>query len=168
VSEPELPNVPEVRPDVETEVETGVEPARRRVRYRPRHHVRSRRLLLVAILSVLALAGVGIGSAAFIGKDDDRPDPAASRTGSTTPSITAAIAPSASPSTVGVVRATVPDLIGLRIGRAASALQDAGLMLGSVTTVPGPAGVVVRTDPTPGEAVLAASVVDVFVGNGAG
>jgi beta-lactam-binding protein with PASTA domain len=66
-----------------------------------------------------------------------------------------------------VVRATVPDVVGLRIGPASSALRASGLAVGSVTTVPGRAGVVVRTDPTPGEAVVAETPVDVFVGNGA-
>jgi beta-lactam-binding protein with PASTA domain len=39
-------------------------------------------------------------------------------------------------------------------------------VVGVVTTVPGGEGVVVRTDPTPGEAVAAGTAVDLFVGNG--
>ena len=58
-------------------------------------------------------------------------------------------------------------MLGVRVETATELLQQAGLVLGSVTTVPGRAGVVLRTEPTQGEAVPAGTVVDLFVGNGA-
>ena len=58
-------------------------------------------------------------------------------------------------------------MLSVRVERATELLQQAGLVVGSVTTVPGRAWVVVRTEPTQGEAVAAGTAVDLFVGNGA-
>jgi beta-lactam-binding protein with PASTA domain len=92
--------------------------------------------------------------------DRDRP----TRTFSASPSIAASATPSPTPV---IARATVPGVLGVRVERATEQLQEAGLIVGSVTTVPGKAGVVVRTEPTQGEAVASGTAVDLFVGNGA-
>jgi beta-lactam-binding protein with PASTA domain len=64
------------------------------------------------------------------------------------------------------VRATVPDAIGLSVLEATELLESAGLVAGTTTAVPGQLDVVVGTDPTPGEAVVAGTVVDLLVGDG--
>lgn len=62
--------------------------------------------------------------------------------------------------------ATVPVLLGQRVEIATELLEQAGLLVGSVTAVSGETGLVVRTEPTQGEAVMAGTAVDLFVGNG--
>jgi beta-lactam-binding protein with PASTA domain len=64
------------------------------------------------------------------------------------------------------VRATVPDTLGLSVIEATELLESAGLVVGTSTPVPGDLGVVEGTDPTPGEAVVAGTVVDLLVGDG--
>jgi beta-lactam-binding protein with PASTA domain len=62
--------------------------------------------------------------------------------------------------------ATVPAVLGLRVEIATELLERAGLVVGSVTAIPGEARWVVRTEPTQGEAVTTGTLVDLFVGNG--
>jgi serine/threonine-protein kinase len=71
-----------------------------------------------------------------------------------------------SPNGLPVERATVPSVLGRSVELAIERIESAGLVAGRVTPVPGTDGVVVRTDPTPGEALAAGAVVDLFVGNG--
>jgi hypothetical protein len=61
---------------------------------------------------------------------------------------------------------TVPVLLGQSVEIATELLEQAGLLVGSVTAVSGEARLVVRTEPTQGEAVMAGTAVDLFVGNG--
>jgi serine/threonine-protein kinase len=65
-----------------------------------------------------------------------------------------------------IERATVPPVLGKTFDRAIAALDRAGLVLGDVVPVPGPEGVVARSEPTQGEAVAAGVEVDLFVGDG--
>jgi hypothetical protein len=84
-----------------------------------------------------------------------------------TPSGTASATPSRSPSpTSSIVPATVPNLIGLSVERATERIEAAGLVVGTVTTVSGPADTVVSCDPTPGEAVVSGATVNLSVGDG--
>jgi hypothetical protein len=84
-----------------------------------------------------------------------------------TPARSPAASPAASPSpSASFVPATVPDALGLPLDEATALLESAGLVVGTVTSVPGDDGVVVRSDPTPGEAVVAGTEVDLFVGDG--
>jgi protein kinase-like protein len=62
---------------------------------------------------------------------------------------------------------TMPRVRGLRVQRARSVLQDALLIVAEVVRVEGIHGVVVRSDPTRGEALAAQSGVTLFVGSGA-
>lgn len=87
--------------------------------------------------------------------------------GPTTITATPTAPPTATPPiTPALEPATVPVLLGERVEIATELLEQAGLVVGSVTAVPGEAGLVVRTEPTQGEAVSAGTAVDIFVGNG--
>ena len=135
-------------------VEGATRPAKRARLARPRLPV-----VLGASVVVLGLiVGVFIASrgtdAEDQGGDAVRPTP--------TPSAT-----SEPPSPEPIVPATVPALLGKPLERATGLLERAGLVIGSVIPVLGEEGVVVRTDPTQGEAVPAGTVVDLFVGSGA-
>jgi hypothetical protein len=135
-------------------VEGATRPAKRARLARPRLPV-----VLGASVVVLGLiVGVFIASrgtdAEDQGGDAVRPTP--------TPSAT-----SEPPSPEPIVPATVPALLGKPLERATGLLERAGLVVGSVIPVLGEEGVVVRTDPTQGEAVPAGTVVDLFVGSGA-
>ncbi|HEX9123356.1 MAG TPA: PASTA domain-containing protein [Actinomycetota bacterium] len=59
---------------------------------------------------------------------------------------------------------TVPDVLGLLLAEAEDLLGKAGLQVTGVREVAGKPGFVVRTDPTPGEAVRMGASVTVFVG----
>jgi hypothetical protein len=115
--------------------------------------------LVVTLVSLVVLATVVVGLA-VLRSVDETPD--APTVPSPTPTVDA---PTASP-TVVVQRATVPDVLGEEVESATLLIEQAGLVVGVVTTVPGSDGIVVRTDPTPGEAVAAGTAVDLFVGNG--
>ena len=135
-------------------VEGATRPAKRARLARPRLPV-----VLGASVVVLGLiVGVFIASrgtdAEDQGGDAVRPTP--------TPSAT-----SEPPSPEPIVPATVPALLGKPLERATGLLERAGLVVGSVIPVLGEEGVVVRIDPTQGEAVPAGTVVDLFVGSGA-
>jgi hypothetical protein len=117
--------------------------------------------IVVALVSLVVLATVVVGLA-VLRSADETPD--APTVPTPTPTVDA---PTASP-TVVVQRATVPDVLGEELESATLLIEQAGLLVGVVTTVPGSADVVVRTDPTPGEAVAAGTAVDLFVGNGVG
>jgi len=124
---------------------------------------RRRRVVLVALVSSMVVIATSVGAVlALRAANEDRDRPA--RSGAASPSIAASVTPSVTPAPQP---ATVPAMLGLRLESATDLLQQAGLVVGSVTTVPGRAGVVVRTEPTQGEAVAAGTVVNLFVGNGA-
>jgi serine/threonine-protein kinase len=59
---------------------------------------------------------------------------------------------------------TVPDVLGRPLAEAEDLLTGAGLQVARVRRIAGKPGVVVRTDPTPGEAVRVGASVTVFVG----
>jgi hypothetical protein len=65
-----------------------------------------------------------------------------------------------------IVAATVPTLLGRPLERATTLIERADLVVGSIIPVLGEEGVVVRTEPTQGEAVPTGTVVDIFVGSG--
>jgi hypothetical protein len=110
---------------------------------------------------LVAVAAGGFVTLRWVrGTDRERPV-AATRSHSSSPSGT----PSTS-ATPAIAGATVPDVLGRRMGPATDLLERAGLVVGAVTEVPGDRGRVVRTDPTPGEAVVAGTVVAIFVGDG--
>jgi beta-lactam-binding protein with PASTA domain len=104
--------------------------------------------------------GVLIGGPYVLPATDLGVVPVGPTTMTATPSVTPSITPP-------VRRATVPGLLGRRVEIATELLEQADLVVGSVTPVPGEAGSVVRTEPTQGEAVRAGTAVDIFVGNGA-
>jgi serine/threonine-protein kinase len=112
---------------------------------------------LVVALVAIAVASVAAGMLALGGGGDEaparRPSPSASPTASPSPTST-------------IVRATVPDVLGLSVVEASELLESAGLVVGTSTPVPGDLEVVVGTEPTPGEAVVAGTVVDLLVGDG--
>jgi hypothetical protein len=123
---------------------------------------RRRRLLLAALLGALLVIGGSAGAfLALRPSGGERERPAGGGAGGSPGA--ASVTPSVGP---GLQPATVPGVLGVRVERASELLQQAGLVVGSVTTVPGKAGVVVRSEPTQGEAVAAGSAVDLFVGNG--
>ncbi len=124
---------------------------------------RRRRVVLVALLSTVVVIGASVG--AFLALRDTgggRHRPVGS--GAASPSAATSVTPSV---TAAPQPATVPAVLGVRVEAATELLQQAGLVVGSVTTVPGRAGVVVRSEPTQGEAVAAGTAVNLFVGNGA-
>jgi len=124
---------------------------------------RRRGLVLVALASSVVVIGTSIGAVlAMRAASDDQDRPV--RSGAASPSVAASATPSMTPA---LQPATVPAVLGVRVETATELLQQAGLVVGSVTTEPGKAGVVVRTEPTQGEAVPAGTVVELFVGNGA-
>jgi hypothetical protein len=168
-SEPSGPILPDgpppPRPDRREAVEAkpaateaaGPAPLERASRTRRRR----RRIALVALVGALVAIGGSFGAVFALRAADgdrERPTPSASASPSVAPS------PSATPV---IERATVPGVLGVRVERATERLQEAGLVVGSVTMVPGKSGLVVRTDPTQGEAVASGTAVDLFVGNGA-
>jgi len=61
---------------------------------------------------------------------------------------------------------TVPDVLGLPFERAQERLQRADLVVGRVLETSGEEGIVIATDPTPGEAVRTGSSVTVLRGSG--
>jgi hypothetical protein len=110
--------------------------------------------VLVALGAAVILGGVGVGAFAMLSGDECA-------------TVRRSVAPTGEPTVVATIdRATVPNLLGRRVNAAADLLEQAGLEMGQVRTEPGRAGIVVRTDPTPGEAVVAGTAVDVFIGNG--
>lgn len=121
----------------------------------PRTHRPRLRLALGACL----VLGVLIGGRYVLPATDLEVEPVGPTTITATPSATPSITPP-------LQRATVPGLLGQRVEIATELLEQADLVVGSVTPVPGEAGSVVRTEPTQGEAVRAGTAVDLFVGNG--
>lgn len=124
-----------------------------RVAARGRPQARGRRRLLVTLAASLVVVVGGVAGA-FAILDADAP---VERPLERQPSVS--VSPENEP-------ATVPVVLGRRVERVALLLDRAGLAVGSVTTVSGRAGIVVRTDPTQGEAVAAGTEVDLFVGSG--
>jgi serine/threonine-protein kinase len=114
-----------------------------------------RRVAFVIAVIAVAMASVAAGMLALGGGAEEAP--------TRTPSATPTAEPSPSPT---IARATVPDTIGLSVLEATELLESAGLAVGASTPAPGEDGVVVGTDPTPGEAVVAGTVVDLLVGDG--
>jgi hypothetical protein len=72
----------------------------------------------------------------------------------------------AAPSSPDFVPATVPDVLRRSLQVAKDQLVAANLQVGRVVNVAGTLGHVVRTDPTPGEAVTAGTPVTIYVGDG--
>jgi serine/threonine-protein kinase len=135
-----------------------VTPPPRRAPAAPPRRPWNKRLIVLAsaaAMSAVAVAGV------FVLRDGDPAADAPARTPVASPSA------SASP-TDTFVPATVPAVLGLTLGEATVRLESAGLVVGSVGMEPGEAGIVVRSDPTQGEAVVAGTEVDLFVGDGEG
>jgi serine/threonine-protein kinase len=126
---------------------------------RPPRPKRRRRLVVASAAAVIVLAAGAAG--AFLLRDSDTA--ARARPGSPSASPVVSRSPSVAPA---IERATVPVVLGKPVARAARALERAGLVLGTVTSVPGPDGIVVRSEPTQGEAVAAGVAVDLFVGDG--
>jgi serine/threonine-protein kinase len=119
-----------------------------------------RRLALVVAIIAVAVASVAAGMLALGGGGDEAPP---SQSPSASPSVSATASPTP---TSTIVRATVPDTLGLPVLEATELLESAGLVVGATTAVPGELDVVVSTDPTPGEAVVAGTEVDLLVGDG--
>jgi hypothetical protein len=119
-----------------------------------------RRLALVVAIVAVAVASVAAGMLALGGGGDEAPP---SQSPSASPSVSATASPTP---TSTIVRATVPDTLGLPVLEATELLESAGLVVGATTAVPGELDVVVSTDPTPGEAVVAGTEVDLLVGDG--
>ena len=71
---------------------------------------------------------------------------------------------------VGSAEGWVPNVVGLAQAAAATAITDAGLIVGTVSTATSPvaAGVVLAQNPAAGANVLASSAVDVLVSSGPG
>lgn len=122
----------------------------------PRTHRPRLRLALGACL----VLGVLIGGLYVLPATDVEVVPVGPTTTTATPPATPSITPPP------LQRATVPGLLGQRVEIATELLEQADLVVGSVTPVPGEAGSVVRSEPTQGEAVRAGTAVDLFVGNG--
>jgi beta-lactam-binding protein with PASTA domain len=117
----------------------------------------------VALGACLVLGVLVGGIFVFRATDEGEPQ------GTTTVTPTTATPTTSTPTTsttAPLERATVPVLLGQEVEIATELLEQAGLVVGSVTAVPGEAGLVVRTEPTQGEAVSAGTAVDLFVGNG--
>lgn len=81
-----------------------------------------------------------------------------------TPARSPAVPSTASPG-IRIVPTTVPNILGRTVDRASARLERSGLVVGDITMVAGRSGVVVRSEPTQGEAVIAGTTVDLFVGN---
>jgi hypothetical protein len=145
-SEP-IAGSPSVAP-VEEPAERATEVGRAPRAHRPR---------LRFALGVCLVLGVLVGGIfAFRAMDSEvRPQGPATVTATPTTSVTPSLQP-----------ATVPVLIGQSVETATELLEQDGLLVGNVTAVPGETGLVVRTEPTQGEAVMAGTAVDLFVGNG--
>jgi beta-lactam-binding protein with PASTA domain len=62
------------------------------------------------------------------------------------------------------VPATVPDVTGKTIPTAVTRIHEANLEVGDIVPIAGTPGRVVRTDPTPGEAVTAGTHVTIYIG----
>jgi hypothetical protein len=147
--------------------------------------------LAAATLILLAMLGVGVYLGVDALRQPSAPPPRASLTpqppsspsgvatptpssvatpsgvASVTPSGNASPTPSSSPSaTPSIVPATVPNVVGLSVERATERIEGAGLVVGTITSVPGSADTVVSSDPTQGEAVVAGTVVNLSVGDG--
>jgi hypothetical protein len=114
------------------------------------HPRRVRRAVAVAIVSIAAL--LIASSAVVFGNSASRPPPP-----TRTPRVSAP---------VDVTGVTVPNILGLPIETAMDRLAKAHLQVSTFVYVRGAKGTVVRTDPTPGEAVRAGTSVTIFVGRG--
>jgi hypothetical protein len=116
----------------------------------------TRRAVAAAVVITLLLsAGV---RALVISRNEASPTPSDAQSASPSTS------PPSSP-TPAIVPATVPDITGMTLQNAVARIHEAKLEVGDVVPVGGLPGRVVRTDPTPGEAVTAGTRVTIFMGS---
>jgi hypothetical protein len=104
---------------------------------------------VVAMAAILLVAAIGIGARAIFQNEAVSSSPAS-------PSI-------ASPSPA-FIPATVPDVLGRTVPTAEDRIVAANLEVGEIVPIAGKPSRVVRTDPTPGEAVRAGTPVTIYVG----
>lgn len=107
----------------------------------------------VAVTAVMLVAAIGIGGQALFQNEGVSSPPAS-------PSI--ASAPPA------FIPATVPDVLGRTVPTAEQRIFAANLEVGEIVPIAGKPGRVVRTDPTPGEAVRAGTPITIYVGETGG
>jgi hypothetical protein len=108
------------------------------------------RRAIVATAVIIVVAAIGIGARELSGSQADPSSPASPSIGSLSPAI---------------IPATVPDVLGRTIRIAENRIVAAKLEVGDIIPIAGRSGRVVRTDPTPGEAVTAGTPVTIYVGN---
>jgi len=108
------------------------------------------RRAIVATAVIIVVAAIGIGARELSRTKADPSSPASPSIGSLSPAI---------------IPATVPDVLGRTIRIAENRIVAAKLEVGDVIPIAGRSGRVVRTDPTPGEAVTAGTPVTIYVGN---
>lgn len=104
---------------------------------------------VVAMAAIMLVAAIGIGARAIFQNEAVSSSPAS-------PSI-------ASPSPA-FIPATVPDVLGRTVPTAEDRIVAANLEVGEIVPIAGKPSRVVRTDPTPGEAVRAGTPVTIYVG----
>ena len=117
---------------------------------------RRHRRVMVALASIVVVAG-GALWAGLRAPDEGQESIRAARS---------PVAPSTPSPGVRIVLTTVPTILDRPVDRVSARLERAGLVIGEITMVAGRSGVVVRSEPTQGEAVLAGTAVDLFVGTG--
>jgi PASTA domain-containing protein len=105
---------------------------------------------LVALAVIILVAAIGIG-ARTLSENAAGPSP---------PAWSSSVSPSAA-----FVPATVPDVLGRSVLLAKKRIVAAHLEVGGIVPIAGKLGRVVRTDPTPGEAVTAGTLVTMYVGD---
>jgi tRNA A-37 threonylcarbamoyl transferase component Bud32 len=133
----------------EQAVRTRIEPERtERERVEPARSVIGR--ALVALAAVILVAAIGIGARALS-------QTAAAPSSPARPSI---VSPPPA-----FIPATVPDVLGRSVPIAEKRIVAAHLAVGEVVPIAGKLGRIVRTDPTPGEAVTAGAPVTIYVGD---
>jgi hypothetical protein len=108
------------------------------------------RRAIVATAVIIVVAAIGIGARELSHTKADPSVPASPSIGSLSPAI---------------IPATVPDVLGRTIRIAEDRIVAAKLEVGDIIPIAGKSGRVVRTDPTPGEAVTAGTPVTIYVGN---
>jgi hypothetical protein len=108
------------------------------------------RRAIVATVVIIVVAAIGIGARELSRTKADPSSPASPSIGSLSPAL---------------IPATVPDVLGRTIRIAENRILAAKLEVGDIIPIAGKSGRVVRTDPTPGEAVTAGTPVTIYVGN---
>ncbi len=108
------------------------------------------RRAIVATAVIIVVAAIGIGARELSRTKADPSSPASPSIGSLSPAL---------------IPATVPDVLGRTTRIAENRIVAAKLEVGDIIPIAGKSGRVVRTDPTPGEAVTAGTPVTIYVGN---